>query len=297
MGSRPAVALLAVGTKGLALASDLADAEHLAIVVTYGPRGTSEPGPEEYGHRFGPTDTAVVVDRRPDLDALATQHGVGLVLTVGWQYLIDPVPAVPLVVLHDSPLPELRGFAPTVTALIEGRDRLGVTAILPAAEADAGDVLAQHCVAIVPPVRLATALELLRPCYLSCATDVIDLAAEGPLVGTPQDDALATHSIWRDTEDYRLDLAADASRVVRTVLALGDPYPGATALLDGEEVRVLDAHEEAEVAFVHRAPGKVWRADDRGPVVVCGRGMVRFTDLRDRDGRPVRLAGLRHRFT
>lgn len=49
---------------------------------------------------------------------------------VGWQYLFDG-PSDSIVVFHDSLLPEYRGFAPTVTALITGARQIGVTAFRP----------------------------------------------------------------------------------------------------------------------------------------------------------------------
>src|SRR4051794_720094 len=59
-----------------------------------------------------------------------------LVFVAGWQYLIAHE-LERLVVFHDSLLPELRGFAPTVTALICGKPRIGVTAFRPVEAFDA----------------------------------------------------------------------------------------------------------------------------------------------------------------
>lgn len=300
-GGRPVrVGLLAVGTKGLGLAEDLAarrDLVDLRVVLTYPPRRTLEPGVEAYRTALRSPGVPIIESAHGDAsDAMASDGEVDLLLYAGWQRLSSGA-GVPEVVLHDSLLPVLRGFNPTVTALIEGHERIGVSALLPTDEVDAGPIVGQHAVEIHHPMTIADALEAIRPCYLAAASDAIRAMAAGDLTGAPQDDRLATYSIWRDDEDYRLDLEMDAARVVRTVLALGDPYLGATTSLEGQTLRVLRAEVVADVPFEIRQPGKIWRLDDDGPVVVCGSGMVRFAGLVDEDGNEIRPGRLRMRFS
>jgi methionyl-tRNA formyltransferase len=303
-GAGPSVCLLAVGAKGFGLALDLAasgDAFRPSIVATYAPRGTREPGPDRFRAGLEPLGVEVREGSRPDLRRWIEDDGIDLVLYAGWQHLTPDIGAVPEVVLHDSLLPRLRGFNPTVTALIEGHDQLGVTAFLKVDEVDAGPILSQHAIGIRPPVTIAAALEAIRPCYAAAAMDAITAFGRGPTGsgsnGREQDHARATYSIWRDEDDYRLDLTGDADRVVRTVMALGDPYLGASAVLSGRRVRILAARPRPEVPFERRDPGKVWRLEDDGPVVVCGSGMVQFTRIVDDEGREVVVDRLRTRFT
>src|SRR5690348_15707693 len=49
-------------------------------------------------------------------------------LAVSWRWLVDAGPAR-LIVFHDSLLPRYRGFNPLVTALINGDNEIGVTAL------------------------------------------------------------------------------------------------------------------------------------------------------------------------
>lgn len=294
------VGLLAIGAKGLGLAQDLSGEDgpaEVRFVVTYEPRRTREPGVAAFREAMGPLGIPVIEAGRPDVPGLMATHGeVDLLLHAGWQRLSTGSP-VTEVVLHDSLLPRLRGFNPTVTALIEGHARIGVTAFLPVPEVDAGPILSQHGVDVRHPMTIAEAFAALRPCYAAAATDVIHLMEAGSLQGEAQDGAGATYSLWRDEQDYRLDLSVDAERVVRTVLALGHPYLGAVVMLDERPLRVLAAETVEDVLFEGRQPGKVWWLDARGPVVVCGTGMVRFTRLVDGDGAEVRIDRLRVRFT
>lgn len=299
----PTICLLAVGAKGLGLALDLAESDgslRPSVVATYEPRGTREPGPDEFRARLEPLGVEVREGSRPDLRGLVGDHGIDVVIYAGWQFLSPAVGTVPEIVLHDALLPRLRGFNPTVTALIEGHDTLGVTAFLKVEEIDAGPILSQHAVQIVPPITMSAALKALRPCYHAAALDAIRVLDDGVAgsdrVGREQEHARATYSIWRDDDDYRLDLTEDADRIVRTVMALGHPYLGASVLLGDRPVRVLDARSRPDVPFERRHPGKVWRIEDDGPIVVCGAGMVQFTRMVDDDGEEVTVDRLRTRF-
>lgn len=298
-GTASRIGLLAVGAKGFGLAKALAyrrDLVDLRFVVTYEPRATREPGVDAFRRVLGPSGTPLIDTRRPDVEAVAAAHGeVDLVLYAGWQYL-SRGSELREVVLHDSLLPRLRGFNPTVTALIEGHERIGVTAILPVPEVDAGPILAQRSIGILHPITIADALSALDSCYFAVTKDVLELIRSGELVGEPQNHQRATYSVWRDESDYALDLSMDSERVVRTVLALSDPYRGATLTYEGRSVRVHDAEVVADIQFEARQPGKVWRLDATGPVVICGRGMVRLTRLTDDDGNAVSIERLRTRF-
>jgi methionyl-tRNA formyltransferase len=292
----PAVAVLAAGTKGVRFIADLADRlDHAAVtrVVTYAHAADGEPTVADFAAVAADVGATLVESRAATPDDLGD---VDLVFVVGWQYLFDDL-GVDTVVFHDSLLPRHRGFAPTVAALIAGDDHIGVTALRPVAAADAGPVLAQVAVAVTHPLRIADAFELLRGCYVDAALEVLHAWRQGPLVGTPQDEALATFSIWRDDHDYEIDWTWPADRIVRFIHAVGAPYGGARSHVRGDPVIVDVAHEIDDVAFSERHPGKVWRlgADGTGVDVVCGTGMVRLGSLTTPDGEPYAINRLRTR--
>lgn len=293
MAGSQRIGLLAVGMKGFMAA--LASRRHadVSIIATYAPHGTNEPGPDVYRDTF--PEAEVIVGRNPDLSAFA--GSLDAVFVAGWQFLIEAPAATPTVVLHDSLLPDLRGFAPTVTALILGRTRLGVSAILPGEQADTGDLLAQHAIEVTHPITIANALQALEPAYEGCIRDVLHLVGQGPLSGIPQDDGSATYSVWRDEQDYWIDFGLSAEQILRTILALGDPYPGARAVIEGRKVTVHDAIIESELDFPIRQPGKIWKLTPTGTVVICGVGMIRLTDIRNDDGSAFAPTKLRSRFS
>lgn len=204
------------------------------------------------------------------------------VMAVSWRWLIDH-PETHLIVFHDSLLPRYRGFNPLVSALINGDDTIGVTALLGASEYDAGDILAQSTVDVSYPIKLAAAIEALRPAYRACAIAVLErIRTKQPLDGRAQEQAQVSYSLWRDEDDYRLDWTLPAQRLARTVDALGSPYQGALTSLNGETLaRIHDACALPDVVIANRTPGKVLRMNGAFPVVVCGEGLLEIRALVD----------------
>ena len=217
-------------------------------------------------------------------------------LAVSWRWLIAD--AGTLIVLHDSLLPRYRGFAPLVSCLINGEPAVGVTALYATAEFDQGPILGQASRPVQYPLRIAEAVQLAVACYLELITQLWPGLRAGQLpVGTPQREADATYSLWRDEQDYRIDWRADGATIRRFVDALGWPYQGASTLLNGQLHRVLAVEPEPDVRIENRTPGKVLFVRAGQPVVVCGTGLLRLTALRtSAGGEALPLARFRSRF-
>ncbi len=218
-----------------------------------------------------------------------------LVFAIGWQYMVRDNPAN-LVVLHDSLLPRYRGFAPSVTALINGESVHGVTALLAAADVDSGPIVAQRTMSIQYPMTIHQLFQSLGPLYAECIAETCTLSKVDLAGLAPQAAGSATYSIWRDEEDFRIVWSDDARRIARFVDAVGYPYGGACTTIDGRTIRVLRATEIPDVAFEIRHPGKVWNLHADGTAdVVCGTGMIRIHEWRGEYGEPMKLNKLRTR--
>lgn len=230
--------------------------------------------------------------RRNELPVVPTTHA----LAVSWRWLIAD--ADTLVVLHDSMLPRYRGFAPLVSCLINGEPAIGVTALYATDDFDQGPILGQASRPVEYPLRIADGIQLAVECYLELITQLWPGLQAGQLPpGTPQQEADATYSLWRDEQDYRIDWQADSATIRRFVDALGWPYQGASTLLNGQLHRVLAAELEPDVRIENRTPGKVLFVRAGQPVVVCGTGLLRLTALRTSAGlEALPLARFRSRF-
>lgn len=254
-------------------------------------------------------DSGVVNDYSSEIENFARQNNISfffrtqtdenvlskatLNIAIGWRWLITL--EIPLVVFHDSILPQYRGFNPLVSALINGDSRVGVTALMGTDEFDKGDIIGQRTIAIQYPIKIATAIDRLAKEYALLLEEVIS-ASDGPLTGTPQNESEASFSLWRDDEDYQIEWQQDAETIKRMIDAVGFPYKGAATWMDGTLVRIFDAECLADVNIVNRAPGKVLFKHDDGLVIVCGSGLLKVKDFYGADGGKLEVNKFRIRF-
>ena len=201
-------------------------------------------------------------------------------LAVSWRWLI-PTENTELIVLHDSLLPKYRGFAPLVNQLINGERTIGLTAIKASDQYDRGPIIMQQSVSIQYPVKIKDAIEIISDLYSSITANIFRAVAnESKLIFIPQDESLASYSLWRDEDDYRVDWTQDSSDIVRFIDAVGYPYLGASTHLEENKIRIYDAEVYPDVHIVNRDPGKIIFFDNDRPVVVCSTGLVKIVDAR-----------------
>ncbi len=253
-------------------------------------------GPGQIAYVVGASDKDVAKDYRDEIATACRQHGIAYFdredrknpfrataeyhFAVSWRWLIHD--ATRLIVLHDSLLPKYRGFAPLPTALINGEPSVGVTALFGSEDYDRGDILGQRKLPVSYPVKIQTVISSLSAEYAALVVDLCQRIRDGvTLVGAPQNEAEATYSLWRDEEDYRIRWSADADRIKRFIDSLGAPYKGASAQIEERTVRILDATAEPDIHVEDRQPGKVVFLRQGYPTVVCGRGLLRITEMQD----------------
>lgn len=248
-------------------------------------------GPAVIAYVVTASDSAVENDFRNDIEELATRSGIPVFdriscpmqmpatrvrFAAGWRWLLREDSREPLVVFHDSLLPRYRGFAPLVSALINGDNEIGVTALLASSEYDTGPILSQVRLSISYPLRISQAIDAVRPLYGKEAVLVFRELQQASWSPIPQDTSRVTYSLWRDEKDYMIDWTLDATMLRRFVDATGDPYRGASTFANGQKVRVTMATEMPEVSIENRTPGKIIFLDNGRPVVVCGTGLLRI---------------------
>jgi len=290
------IALFVAGPKGANFLRHFPDSEAVSLVVSYESKGLRH---DAYAEIEGTCRTKGyrLLERknvRPADHALAD-----LVLLAGWQWITAEIDRR-FVVLHDSLLPKLRGFNPTVTALIAGDTEIGVTAFSPVgggAVPDSGPIFGHERIPLRYPVTIRAAYEQLGAAYGRLAQRIVRAASSGPLTFTPQDAKDATYSLWRDDDDYRIDWATNAEQIRRFVDAVGWPYLGAKSTLQGREIRIDRVEVRHDLPFVNRSPGKIWSLVSGVPEVVCGSGILRIVEARESDGSPVKFTSLRARFS
>jgi methionyl-tRNA formyltransferase len=205
---------------------------------------------------------------------------------IGWKWIIAD--SSRLVVFHDSLLPKYRGFAPLVNMLVNGANEIGVTALVASDEYDKGEIIYQSRKNISYPIKILEAIDEIIPIYTELVIRIAkDIFSTGKLNSIPQDEDLASYSLWRDERDYFIDWTSDAEEIRRFVDAVGTPYRGAAAFLNGQIVRIVDVEPVKDVYVENRKAclGKTIFIQNHCPVVVCGAGLLKLADIRSEDGK------------
>jgi methionyl-tRNA formyltransferase len=173
-----------------------------------------------------------------------------------------------------SLLPKYRGAAPIQWAVIRGESKTGVCVMRMEQGLDTGPVAAS----VEEPIRdddtagtLAERLAVLGSKLLAATLPRI---ADGSVALQAQDEAGATLAPLMKKEDGHLDFGAQA-RVVSAQARGVDPWPGATAFLAGQPVKVFGARVIAGQGTAGEVQGLV----PQGLAVACGEGAVAFAEL------------------
>ncbi len=141
--------------------------------------------------------------------------------------------------VHASLLPKYRGAAPVAWAIYHGEKQTGVTIIRMTTGLDAGDMLAQEAIDILPDETAGELEARLAPLGARLALRVIDQLAAGTAHGVKQDKAQVTKAPKLKKEDGLIDWARDP--VANKVRAM-QPWPTAFTFFrrDGKPpVRVI----------------------------------------------------------
>jgi len=218
--------------------------------------------------------------RTPDIAATLAAYAADVFVVVAYgrilpQALLD-LPRLGPFNVHASLLPRLRGAAPIQWSIIRGDAQTGVSIMRMEAGLDTGPVGATRALAIADDDTAGTLSARLADVGAALLRDTLPAIAAGSLVLTPQDDAAATLAPPLAKSDGRLRFDAAAGAVSAQARGV-DPWPGATALLDGEPLklfapRVVDAAADGR-------PGEVLGLRSEGLAVACGEGAVAFGEM------------------
>jgi methionyl-tRNA formyltransferase len=177
--------------------------------------------------------------------------------------------------MHGSLLPKYRGRVPINWAIIHGETETGATLHEMVAKPDAGAILGQTVVPILPD---DTAHEVFGKVVVAAEQTLWrvlpDLVAGHPF-RMPNDLAQGSYFGGRRPEDGRIDWSQAARSIHNLVRAVAPPYPGAFTTIDGRRVIVertripADAPRSEEPATLRVAAGRaIATAGDGEPVEI-----------------------------
>lgn len=232
-----------------------------------------------------------------NIKMILLSYSIKYCIAVGWQYLlsIDQIEqsGAKLIVFHDALLPRYRGFAPTPTAILNGENEIGVTALYATDKLDDGDIILQYKMKISEKEYIKDIIERQSSLYAKMAIEIIDDLERGTVISYPQDNTKATYSIWRNEEDCRINWKESNIEILRLIRAVGEPYLGAYTYYEGRKIKIVRAELENDIKLERRDVGKIWQIINGQPVIVCGNGLLRIIEAREEDDSRVVFTKLR----
>lgn len=200
----------------------------------------------------------------------------GLILP---QWVLDTPPRGCLNI-HASLLPRWRGAAPIHRAIEAGDTETGITIMQMDAGLDTGDMLLVGRETIRPDDTTAVLHDRLAALGGQLIVETLQAPA---LARTPQPAEGVTYAHKIEKAESQIRWTDEAAQIARRLRAF-DPFPGGVAQVDGEAVKVWRA-EVVEASGTLGEPGTVLAVSPDGPVVACGAGSLRLTELQRAGGK------------
>lgn len=176
--------------------------------------------------------------------------------------------------IHGSLLPRWRGAAPIHRAILAGDQETGVTIMEVVPKLDAGAMVSKG----VLPITESDTTQSLHDAISQLGADLMvkamaDLAQQGHLAATPQDESLVTYAHKLEKSESAIDWSQSAGQLSRQIRAF-NPFPVATAQLNGKTCRLWHA-----TATTGSAKAGEVVSTEAGVVVGCGNGLLVITEL------------------
>lgn len=179
--------------------------------------------------------------------------------------------------MHGSLLPKYRGRVPVNWAVLHGERETGATLHVMEAKPDAGDIVAQQAVPILPDDTAKDVFDKVTVAAEIALWSVLPQLMRGQLPRRPNPLAQGSYFGGRKPEDGRLDWTRPAAELYNLIRAVAPPYPGAFFESRGRRLVVARARlARPEIADLlpescglglHAAAGKLLaRAGDGGVI-------------------------------
>jgi methionyl-tRNA formyltransferase len=186
--------------------------------------------------------------------------------------------------IHASLLPRWRGAAPIHRAIEAGDAQTGVTIMQMDAGLDTGDMLLEETLPILMQDTTASLHDKLASMGAALIVKALTQVGQFKPVQQPVEGVTYAHKI--EKAEAAIDWTLSAQSLSQRIRAF-DPFPGMTAQMAGETVKVWQAHGLAEAPAHASAakPGTLLALDETGLQVACGDGVLCLTQLQKPGGK------------
>jgi methionyl-tRNA formyltransferase len=138
--------------------------------------------------------------------------------------------------MHGSLLPKYRGRVPINWAVIKGEKQTGATLHRMVEKPDAGEILAQQAVPILPDDTAHDVFQKVTVAAEIALDQVLPSLLAGTAKATPMQLTPGNYFGGRKPEDGRIDWTQNANEIHNLIRGVAPPYPGAFADVQGKRL-------------------------------------------------------------
>ncbi|MCH5156275.1 MAG: methionyl-tRNA formyltransferase [Clostridiales bacterium] len=189
--------------------------------------------------------------------------------------------------IHGSLLPKLRGAAPIQYAVLMGLKQTGITILNTVKRVDAGDIILQKPLDILPYETNGELFERMSMLGAQAVVEALHLIETGKAVYTPQVEEEATFCSKITTEQEQIDWSKPREEIINLVRAL-NPSPATWTTVSGKRLKIY-ALRPCDTQFNGRA-GEVVECGKKSLIVMCGNGAVFVTELQAENAKRMDIA-------
>ena len=209
-----------------------------------------------------------------------------IAFVVGCRILIPKeiyqIPLQGTLAIHDSLLPQYRGFAPLNWAILNGENYTGVTLFYLNELMDGGDIVAQKRININSNDTAPMVYEQICQATVDIILETYLSFYHQQVTRIKQNYAQGSFTCSRTPQDGLINWSQSTITVYNQIRALTYPYPGAFTFYKGKKLNIwraklLDNHQD----YVGRIPGRVvCVSKSNGYVdVLTGDGIIRIFEV------------------
>lgn len=209
----------------------------------------------------------------------------GLILP---QWVLD-LPARGCFNIHASLLPRWRGAAPIHRAIEAGDAQTGVTIMQMDAGLDTGAMLLAQAIPIEASDTTGSLHDRLAELGGQLMRQVLERLASNALRPLPQPAEGVSYARKFEKHEAAIDWTQSAALITRRVRAF-NPFPGATAVLNGETLKIWLAEPAPGAPPVHTKFGSILAITPAGIAVAAMNSIVHITQLQRPGGKPLGVA-------
>ena len=174
--------------------------------------------------------------------------------------------------VHGSLLPEYRGAAPMQRAIIDGKEKTGITIMYMAEGLDPGDMLLSRELIINENDNFENIHDGLGMLGAEMLVEIIPMLQSGAAVRVPQDDSLSSYAKKITKEDCLVDFSKDAQTVHNLIRGLSPVPLSFTHTPNGKLLKLIES-KIADRETPHERIGEVLSLDGKIEVA-CAKGSL-----------------------